>query len=142
MLTTRIPHRAWSLLLIAALILGALPLAAHAQDDSASAPYLFYFDNTIPAWVIERTLLELPGVSDAVVLTQSQRDSRHRVIRAVLETRDERLAPAEVRAWCLQRLSEYKVPRQIDLVDRLPRTPRGKVDRRALSESRDAVPLT
>ena len=36
--------------------------------------------------------------------------------------------------WCRERLAGYKVPRRIEIVDELPRSPTGKVLRRALAE--------
>jgi acyl-CoA synthetase (AMP-forming)/AMP-acid ligase II len=34
--------------------------------------------------------------------------------------------------WCRDRLAEHKVPRSVVLVDEIPRTSRGKVDREAV----------
>ncbi|RMD63651.1 MAG: long-chain fatty acid--CoA ligase [Planctomycetota bacterium] len=42
---------------------------------------------------------------------------------------------AELRAWCKERLAGYKVPREIIVVDELPRSPTGKILRRALQEA-------
>ena len=39
-----------------------------------------------------------------------------------------------LRVWCRERLAGYKVPRRIEIVDELPRSPTGKVLRRALAE--------
>jgi acyl-CoA synthetase (AMP-forming)/AMP-acid ligase II len=41
-------------------------------------------------------------------------------------------------AWCRLRLADHKVPRSIVIVDAIPRTPRGKIDRPALLELRGA----
>ncbi len=37
------------------------------------------------------------------------------------------VGPDELRAWCGERLADYKVPRHIELVDEVPLTPAGKV---------------
>jgi acyl-CoA synthetase (AMP-forming)/AMP-acid ligase II len=42
----------------------------------------------------------------------------------------------DVAAWCRPRLADHKVPRSVVIVDAIPRTPRGKIDRRALLELR------
>jgi acyl-CoA synthetase (AMP-forming)/AMP-acid ligase II len=43
-----------------------------------------------------------------------------------------RLSSAQVLAWCRERLAEHKVPRSVVLVEEIPRTSRGKVDREAV----------
>jgi len=44
---------------------------------------------------------------------------------------------ADLRAWCAERLSDYKVPETIDLsTDPLPRNANGKVLKRQLREAR------
>ena len=40
----------------------------------------------------------------------------------------------DLRSWCRERLAGYKVPREIRLVEALPRNPTGKIMRRNLSE--------
>jgi acyl-CoA synthetase (AMP-forming)/AMP-acid ligase II len=46
----------------------------------------------------------------------------------------------ELRAWCSARLADYKAPDRLRLVDELPLTPMGKVDKRALAELTDSTP--
>jgi long-chain acyl-CoA synthetase len=45
--------------------------------------------------------------------------------------------PDEIRDFCRQSLSEYKVPKQIKFVDSLPRTGSGQIDRKRLSVTRE-----
>ncbi|GIW74355.1 MAG: long-chain-fatty-acid--CoA ligase [Phycisphaerales bacterium] len=40
--------------------------------------------------------------------------------------------PAQLRTWCRQRLAGYKVPREVRIIDQLPRNPTGKILRRQL----------
>jgi long-chain acyl-CoA synthetase len=46
--------------------------------------------------------------------------------------------PDEIRDFCRQSLSEYKVPKQIRFVDSLPRTESGQIDRKRLSLTRES----
>jgi len=47
-----------------------------------------------------------------------------------------------LRSWCRDRLAGYKVPRRVVIVDELPRSPTGKVLRRALKERLDRAVVT
>jgi acyl-CoA synthetase (AMP-forming)/AMP-acid ligase II len=42
--------------------------------------------------------------------------------------------PAEVIAWCRERIANYKVPRFVEVVDALPATASGKVQKFILRE--------
>jgi len=44
------------------------------------------------------------------------------------------LDPAELRAFCRERLAAYKIPREVVQVDRIERSPAGKADYRWASE--------
>jgi acyl-CoA synthetase (AMP-forming)/AMP-acid ligase II len=41
---------------------------------------------------------------------------------------------ASLRAWCLERIADYKAPDRVVVLDELPITPMLKVDKRALVE--------
>ncbi|MGA7739465.1 MAG: hypothetical protein WCB22_29135, partial [Pseudolabrys sp.] len=57
-------------------------------------------------------------------------------VHAVVVVRGE-VSTAVLRAWCAERLSDYKVPETIDLTaDPLPRNANGKVLKRQLREAR------
>ena len=45
------------------------------------------------------------------------------------------MTPDELRAFCRERLADFKVPAIIELVDELPRQPNGKVLKRRLREA-------
>ena len=56
-------------------------------------------------------------------------------VHAVVVTRDP-VKGEELRSWCAERLSDYKVPETIDLTtDPLPRNANGKVIKRQLREA-------
>jgi acyl-CoA synthetase (AMP-forming)/AMP-acid ligase II len=60
-------------------------------------------------------------------------------VHAVVVTRDHGVSAEALRAWCAERLSDYKVPETIDLTaEPLPRNANGKVMKRQLREARAA----
>jgi len=79
---------------------------------------------------IERVIREVPGVID-VVVSGVARSSVTDALRALVAA-ESYVARADIAAACEQRLARYKVPRSIEIVRELPRTGRGKLDRRAL----------
>ena len=79
---------------------------------------------------VERVIRAVPGVLD-VVVTGVARSAVADALRAVVAA-EPQVTRAQIAAACAQRLARYKVPRSIELVSELPRTGRGKIDRRAL----------
>jgi acyl-CoA synthetase (AMP-forming)/AMP-acid ligase II len=63
-------------------------------------------------------------------------------VHAVIVTRDSGVNPEALRAWCAERLSDYKVPETIDLTaEPLPRNANGKVMKRQVREAWAAAQL-
>jgi bile acid-coenzyme A ligase len=93
--------------------------------------------NVFPAEV-ESALSEHPGVSDVVVIGLPDEEWGRRVHAVVQPTDPSAPVPAEeLIAWCRARLSPYKVPKSIELVDALPRSEAGKLNRALLVAERD-----
>lgn len=88
---------------------------------------------------VERALFEHPAVLEAAVVARP--DERWgEVPHAFVVLREGHNVSAEVLIeFCQQRLAKFKVPRQIEFIDALPRTPSGKVLKREL---RELVPPT
>jgi long-chain acyl-CoA synthetase len=60
------------------------------------------------------------------------------VIKAWVVLRDDakgKITPQELMAWCKEGMTHYKVPKHIDFIDEIPKTPVGKVLRRELAEA-------
>jgi len=89
--------------------------------------------NVYPAEV-EQVLARLDGVAESAVVGVP--DARlGEVGRAYIVTRaGPALDAAAVLGFCRQRLANYKVPRQVEFRDALPRNPSGKVLKRLLRE--------
>lgn len=82
---------------------------------------------------VERVVADLEGV-DEVVVVGFEGAGGGQALRAVIASPAGAVDEAMVRRWCLERLAAHKVPRSIVVVGAVPRTSRGKVDRRALLE--------
>jgi long-chain acyl-CoA synthetase len=62
-------------------------------------------------------------------------------VHAVIVTRGDDVSAAALRAWCAERLSDYKVPETMTLtMEPLPRNANGKVMKKQLREARAATP--
>ena len=81
---------------------------------------------------VEGVIGQLAGVEEVAVLGVLLRAQSGEVLRAVIACRPGSLSAEQVLSWCRPRLSAHKVPRSVLLVPEMPRTSRGKLDRRAL----------
>ncbi|MGA5541921.1 amino acid adenylation domain-containing protein [Mycobacterium sp. NPDC051198] len=81
---------------------------------------------------IQTGLADLAGVDQAAVIAREDRPGDKRLVGYVTESVSGALDPAAVRAQLSQRLPAYMVPAAIVVVDTLPLTVNGKLDRRAL----------
>ena len=82
---------------------------------------------------IEELLVQHPGVKEGVVIGVKD-EVRGEVPKAFVIAREgTTLDEKELRAFCRDRLANYKVPKYFQVVDDLPRTPSGKVLKRMLS---------
>jgi len=81
---------------------------------------------------VEGALVEHPGVIEAAVLGHRGADNEEAVIAFVVARG--KLPTGELLAHCRMRLTPHKVPRQIHLLEQLPRNTAGKVDKVALAK--------
>ncbi|MEU0005703.1 amino acid adenylation domain-containing protein [Streptomyces sp. NPDC006314] len=87
---------------------------------------------------IEAALHDLPGVARAVARIVGERP-RHRIAAFAVPAGDPP-EPVALRAALTERLPGYMIPERIRIVDRLPLTANGKVDRGALAALLDEEP--
>ena len=55
-------------------------------------------------------------------------------VKAVIVKKDPSLTAEQVKAYCRQNLTGYKMPKEIVFVDSIPKTPVGKILRRELKD--------
>jgi acyl-CoA synthetase (AMP-forming)/AMP-acid ligase II len=82
---------------------------------------------------IDRALLTHPAVREAAAFSVPDARLGEDVVAAVVLEPEAKPSVRELRMWMLERLSPYKTPRRIWVVDRLPRTGTGKVQRGELA---------
>ncbi len=88
-------------------------------------------ENVVPAEV-EQVLLRHPEVTDAAVIGREDPEWQQAVTAVVVLREDAELPTEELRRHCAEELAGYKVPKRIEIASALPRTPSGKLMRRAL----------
>jgi acetyl-CoA synthetase len=89
---------------------------------------------TISPVEVERTLLRHADVVEAAVIGAPD-ELRGAIVKAVLvANRQDQELVAELQALVREQLSPHEYPREIEFVDALPKTPNGKVNRRALRD--------
>ena len=96
---------------------------------------------------IEHALQSIPDVLQAAVVVHNDGDDQN-IIAYLVPVPGVPLPPAELRGALLQTLPEYMIPAAFVLVEAMPTTPNGKLDRKALPapdfavarKTRDSVP--
>ncbi|QJT07868.1 long-chain-fatty-acid--CoA ligase [Oceanidesulfovibrio marinus] len=83
---------------------------------------------------VEETLMEHPAVKDAAVVGK-RHPARGEMVQAyVVLEEDAAVSTVELIAWCREKIAPYKVPREIEVRDALPKTVIGKLLRKELRE--------
>jgi O-succinylbenzoic acid--CoA ligase len=88
-------------------------------------------ENVVPAEV-EQVLLRHPEVADAAVVGREDPEWQQAVTAVVVLRDGSGTTPDELRRHCAEALAGFKVPKRVELAAALPRTPSGKLLRRAL----------
>ncbi len=88
-------------------------------------------ENVVPAEV-EEVLLRHPQVAEAAVIGREDPEWQQAVTAVVVLESGSEVSPDELRRHCAESLAGFKVPKRVELASALPRTPSGKVMRRAL----------
>jgi long-chain acyl-CoA synthetase len=85
---------------------------------------------------VEDVLRTMPGIRDVLVIAASDPQRGEQVAACVVAAAGERPpSVVAVRRFCSARLTAFKIPRVVVVLDAIPMTARGKVDRRALDDA-------
>jgi acyl-CoA synthetase (AMP-forming)/AMP-acid ligase II len=83
---------------------------------------------------VDEVLLEHPAVAEAVTFAIPHATLGEDVASAIVLRPHRQATPKEIRQFASGRLAEFKVPRQVLVLDELPKGPTGKVQRVGLAE--------
>ncbi len=81
---------------------------------------------------VEDALVEHPAVQLAAVVGRPDRVHGEEVVAFVSLHPDGSVTPEELIAWAREHIGGYKYPRELQIVETVPLTPVGKIDRKAL----------
>jgi long-chain acyl-CoA synthetase len=88
---------------------------------------------------IEETIMRHPGVADCAVVGKKDASRGEVVVAFVVPREGQEVKPEEIRSFAGdQGLPNWKVPREVHIVNDLPRSPTGKVLKRVLAEKLSA----
>ncbi|MBD0862927.1 AMP-binding protein [Gordonia sp. zg691] len=86
----------------------------------------------IAASEVERVVYEVPGVAEAAVVARADQRWGEVPVAFVVAEPGHEIDTEKVLELCRARLAGFKVPKEVHLVDELPRTPSGKILKREL----------
>jgi fatty-acyl-CoA synthase len=81
---------------------------------------------------VENVIAQIPGVRQVAVIGIPHYDWGEQVIAFVIPDLNSPPTEEEILGFCKQNLAKYKQPKEIKLVEELPLTPIGKLDKKAL----------
>lgn len=90
-------------------------------------------ENIHPA-EITNVIMAMPGVKEAAVYGLPDDTWGERVKASVVLYPDVSITSEQIRAFCKQKIAGFKVPKEVEILSELPKTPSGKVIIRELKE--------
>ncbi len=82
----------------------------------------------------ERVLSDHPSVSDLALFGVPDDEMGERLV-GLVTTKDEDTTPEQLLEYCRAAIARYKVPKELRIVGTIPRSPMGKIDKRALRDA-------
>ncbi|MGD8753215.1 MAG: amino acid adenylation domain-containing protein [Anaerolineales bacterium] len=83
---------------------------------------------------IEAALYSHPDVKEAAVVAIPDEMIGNRIKAFIVPSEQDRFTDKELQHFCIQKLPRYMVPESIELMDVLPKTSTGKIDRTSLAQ--------
>ena len=83
---------------------------------------------------VEEIMAACPGVQEVGVVGENNAEGNE-VVKAYVVRKDPKLTKKTIQAHCREQLTSYKVPKIIEFIDALPKTPVGKILRKDLRKT-------
>jgi acyl-CoA synthetase (AMP-forming)/AMP-acid ligase II len=90
--------------------------------------------HNIASLEVESVLAQHPAVAEAAVVGVAHEKLGEDIHAFVMVRAGRTVTPEELRAFCADKLADYKTPRKISVIDQLPRSSMGKVMKSELRE--------
>lgn len=84
---------------------------------------------------IETVIAKIPEVSEVAVIAVVSEVQGESVVAVIVTKQDSALTQEDVKDFCHQQLTGYKVPKIVKFVDQLPKTNVGKISRKLVREN-------
>lgn len=81
---------------------------------------------------VENVIYEIPGIVEAAVVGVPDAIAGQAIKAFIVRDIDVHLTERDIMKYCTDHLEPFAVPKYIEYVDRLPKTPHGKIDKKAL----------
>jgi crotonobetaine/carnitine-CoA ligase len=88
----------------------------------------------ISSWEVEQVMLAHPDVATAAAVPVPSELGEDEVMACVVARAGATIDPAELISFCEPRMAKFAVPRYVQVLDELPMTPNGKIQKIVLRE--------
>jgi fatty-acyl-CoA synthase len=89
--------------------------------------------NIYPAEV-EEVITTMPGIMDAAVVGKADKEFGETIAAFIVLEAGAKVSEDKIQAFCAEKMANYKIPATIIFLDKIPRTPTGKILKRELRE--------
>lgn len=89
----------------------------------------------ISSFEVEAVLNEHPAVLESAAVAVASQHTEHEIKAVVVPAEGETVKPEELIAFCVDRMAYFMVPRYVEVLDELPKTPTEKVRKAMLRDA-------
>ena len=83
---------------------------------------------------IEEVLNTMPAIMDAAVVGKQDKEFGETVAAYIVVEKGAQVFESEIKNYCKGKMAKYKIPSTIIFIDKIPRTPTGKILKRVLRQ--------